>query len=388
MSKKHYGLILIAVLALALAACQPGTAPEEEEAPPEEAEVVEEEPAEEEAAEEEEMAEEGPAVDEYEGDLIISVWGGTTEEFIRGFIEPEFAELYPNVTVVYDVGGMSDRYNKLLAQKETPEIDLFVSTNEAVFSAINEDLLVPINPDNIPNMDGLHDWALPAAEYGAAYSAIAYGLGYDPDFFGDDPPTSWNDLWRPEVQGKTNVPAIGHSTMPQFIVTAAELAGGSADDVEPGFEYLAEMQPGAQTFFYTGWNAQFDAGDVVLAVDFDYYINGMADAGSNIVWVMPEEGAWGSTQHLSVAAGTENQEMVEAFINIMLSPGVQQSVAEDLLNAPARTDIELSDELAERLAAYGDSLNNVRWFDSALASEMRPAWTEKMNEVVAPAWGG
>ena len=327
-------------------------------------------------------------VSDYEGELIISVWGGVTEEWIREKVEPVFLESYPEVTVIYDVGGMSARYNKLLAQKDSPEIDLFISTSEAVIAAINEELVVPINPDNIPNMEGLQEWALPAPEYGAAYSAIVFGLGYDVDFFGDDPPTSWNDLWREDVQGQIAVPAIGHSMMPDTIAMAATLAGGDMDNVELGFDYLAELDPAAQTFFYTGWNALFDAGDVVLAADFDYYVNEMADAGSNIAFVIPEEGGFGSVQHLAVAAGTENQEMVEIFINIMLSPELQESVATDLLNAPARADIELEDEaLAERLAAYGDSLENVIWFDPFMASENRPAWTESMNEIVAPSWG-
>lgn len=387
MYKKHWILIsMIVVLALLLAACQPSPATEEIATEEMESETVEEE--EPEAAVEEEAEEE--AVEESEtditGELIISVWGGTTEEFIRENVEPEFNEIYPNVTVIYDVGGQSDRYNKLLAQKNSPEIDLFVSTNEAMYSAIQEDLVVPLNKENIPNLESLHDWAVLLSDYGTAYAATVYGLGYDLDFFGDNPPTSWNDLWRPEVQGIINVPAIGHSMMPQFIVTAAELNGGSLDNVEPGFEYLAELDPGAQTFFYTGWNAAFDAGDIVLAVDFDYYINTMADAGSNIKWVMPEEGGWGSTQSVSVVAGTENQKMAETFINVLLSPEVQDAVGNKLLQAPARKDIELSDELSERLAAYGDSLSDVRWLDPAVGSTMRPEWTEKMNEIVAPSW--
>lgn len=377
---------LVLLLLLALVGCQ-STSTSEETATPTSSEQQAQESPEPTAVEEATAAPESGASD-YEGQLIISVWGGTTEEWFRAHVEPLFTEMYPNVEVVYDVGGMSARYNKLLAQKNSPEIDLFVSTSEAAVSAVQEGLLSPINPDNIPNMSDLYDWALPVPEYGAAYSAIAYGLGYNPDFFGDNPPTSWNDLWRPEVQGKIAVPAIGHSAMPQFIVQAAELNGGSIDNVDPGFEYLAELEPAAQTFFYTDWNAQYEAGDIVLATEFDYYVNAMAEQGSNIKFVIPEEGAFGSTQHLTVVAGTENQEMVEAFINLALSDVVQQSVADDLLNAPARKDVQVSAELADTLAVAGDSLDQVNWFDPALAAEKRAEWTEKMNEIVAPAWGG
>ena len=328
------------------------------------------------------------AASDYEGTLIISVWGGSTEEWFRKSPAQKFKKLYPNVEVIYDLGGMSARYNKLLAQKNNPEVDLFISTGEVVFAASSQGLLSKINKNNIPNMNDLYKWALPAPEYGAAYGAIAEGLCYNPSFFGSNPPTSWQDLWREDVQGKISVPAIGHSQMPQFITEAAELNGGNIHNIEPGLKALAKLRPAAQTYFYTNWNALFNAGDVVLAVDFDYYCNIMKDSGSKIEFVIPKEGAWGSVQHASIVDGTENKEMVEKFINILLSTEIQNSIAYDLMNAPARRDIKLSEALKNRMAAGGDSLNNVDWFDEKYSSKVRSKWTEMMKETVAPAWAG
>ena len=80
--------------------------------------------------------------------------------------------------------------------------------------------------------------------------------------------------------------------------------------------------------------------------------------------------------------------MVEKFINILLSPDVQHSIAYDLMNAPARRDIKLSQSLKERMAAAGESLNNVDWFDEKYSAKVRSKWTEMMKETVAPAWAG
>ncbi len=63
----------------------------------------------------------------YEGTLIISVWGGSTEEWFRKSPAQKFKKLYPNVKVIYDLGGMSARYNKLLAQKKTKGFPLLIS---------------------------------------------------------------------------------------------------------------------------------------------------------------------------------------------------------------------------------------------------------------------
>lgn len=373
-------LALLSALALVLGACTTAEPTEEPAAP--EAEV--EEPQAE--VEEPEVVAEGPPYS-YEGELIISVWGGTTEEFLRDNIDPLFNEMYPNVEVVYDVGGSADRHNKLISQAGSPEIDLYIAAGEQVLDAINKDLISPLNPENVPNLATVYDWAKPFPEYGSAYGAIAYGIGYNPEYFGDDPPTSWEDLWRPDIQGKLSVSAIGSSLQYPFVVEAAELAGGSESNIDPAWEKLGELTP-SQHFFFTQWLPSYEAGDIVLATDFDYYIHSIADSGVDIEFVIPEEGAFGMLQHMQVVAGTENQEMVERYMDLMLSPEGQILVATKAFNAPVRGDVEISDELAARLAVFGDSLDEVKWMDLEKAVPVRAEWTEKLNTEVAPAWGG
>jgi hypothetical protein len=58
------------------------------------------------------------------------------------------------------------------------------------------------------------------------------------------------------------------------------------------------------------------------------------------------------------------------------------------MNAPARRDIKLSEDLKNRMAAGGDSLKHVDWFDEKYSSKVRSKWTEMMKETVAPSWAG
>ena len=95
----------------------------------------------------------GDAPCDYEGDLVVSTWGGTAEEFQRNFVVPRLKEICPNITVIYDVGGMSARLTKLIAQKDNPEVNLFMSTPEAFYLALDEGLLVTIDQSNIPEME-------------------------------------------------------------------------------------------------------------------------------------------------------------------------------------------------------------------------------------------
>ena len=395
MMKRGLVIIVLAVLAiLIVAGCQPQTIVETVEV-----EKVVEVEKEVEVVKEVEVEKEvevvvtatpapalGEVVQDYEGELIISTWGGVTEEWIRTN-EPAFHEIYPNVEVIYDIGGSSARLNKLIAQAANPEIDLFISNVPQVYTAAEAGILAKINPANVPNMEGLYDWAKPYPQYGAAWGAISLGLCYNPEYFADDPITSWGDLWRPDVQGKISVPAIGHGMMPHFMVNAAELNGGSTGNIDPGLDALARLQPAAQHYFYTGWNAQYEAGDVVLAADFDIYCYQMAADGVDIEYIIPEEGVWGALQYISMIKGSENQEMAEFFMNILFSPEVQQSVAVEYKAAPAMMGIEVPAEFCEKEAACGDTLPQVRYLDPGFVAGVRAGWTELMNEKVAPVWG-
>ena len=327
---------------------------------------------------------------DYKGDLVISTYGGTSEEFSRNYVVPSYNEICPDVTVVYDVGGMSARLTKLIAQKDNPEVNLFHSTPEAFYQALNEGLLVEIDQSNIPEMANIPDWAKPEPQYGAGVNSYAYSLGYDPEFFGDDPPTSWLDLWRSEVQGKVILPAIGHSMMTDFIIAAAETHGGSMNDVMPGINAIAELKPVSQTFFYTDWIPIWESGDAVMVVDFDIYINRYKDEqGGNIEFLIPEEGAFGLIGHWSVVKGTEGKLKfaAETYINLLLTKEVQADNPEGSYIAPVRPDITLSEKWDELLATYGSSLDQVRWTDPKFKADNRAEWTELMNQIVAPAWG-
>lgn len=326
-------------------------------------------------------------VNEYNGELVISLSDRMTEEWMRTYVEPVYSQIYPKVTIVYDVEEGRARYDKLLAQKENPEADLFISTNEMLFEAIKDGLLNPLNPDNIPNIKNLYDWATPYPEYGVAYTTAVLGIGYNPFFFRYYPPTSWEDLWRADVQGRIAVPAIGHDLMPEFILQAAELFGGSAENIEPGFENLAKLNPDIQALSYGDWKNRFDSDDIIMVVDLDCNINNLAASGVNIKYVLPLEGGWGSAKNMAVVTGTENQESVEAFINLMLSTEIQQSLINNLSCTPARKDIKVQNEQARYLAAYGNNLHSVKWFDEELYVSVRQLWTEDMNQFVAPIWG-
>src|SRR5690606_17961213 len=111
------------------------------------------------------------------------------------------------------------------------------------------------------------------------------------------------------------------------VIIASELAGGSVDNVDPGFKLLADLRPSKLTVFWTDWAALYQSGDVVVATEFDYYFEGMKKQGYDIEYVVPKEKGIGVPEYASIVKGTQNRELAEIFLNLMLEPDVQENFA-------------------------------------------------------------
>lgn len=322
--------------------------------------------------------------------LTVSTWGGVTQDGIKNYLGPEFTK-QTGATLAFDIGGQGARYNKLLAQRNSPPADVFFSTDEAVIAGYRAGILQPARRRNIPLAADIHDWAFTVKEQntadtlpGAPYTLIAYGLAYNPEKV-KDKPTSWADMWRPEFRNKFAFAAPVHSQMPAFVIIAAELAGGSASNLDAGFKKLAELKPSKLTVFWTDWAPLNKAGDVILATEFDYYLETMKDQKYPIDYVFPKEKGIGVPEYVSIVKGAKNQEVAEAFLNLMLSQKVQESFAVETFQGPTSKKVQLSGTAAQR-CAYGARVDQLRFYDPAMFANVRAQWTERMNTEVVPHW--
>ena len=315
--------------------------------------------------------------------LTVSTWGGVTEEGIRKFVQPEFEKL-TGATLAFDIGGQGARYNKLLAQRANPPADVFFSTDEAVVSGLKAGILTPATRQNLGNLVDIEDWALTVKSgvgegqvAGAPFTLISYVLGYNPSAV-DPTPTSWANMWDPAYAGKLAFVAPTHSQMPAFVILAAELAGGSVDNVE--------LRPAKLSVFWTDWAPLAKTNDVTLAAEFDYYLDAMKDQKYEIDYVLPKEGGIGVPEYVSIVEGTDNRELAEAFLNLMMDPRVQGAFAAATYQGPTNRKTEIPPELAARCAC-GPRIENLRFFDPEIFAANRPLWTERMNLEVVPQWG-
>ncbi|MDR7523390.1 MAG: ABC transporter substrate-binding protein [Armatimonadota bacterium] len=317
--------------------------------------------------------------------IVVSTWGGLTEEGLRKIVTPAFERKY-RATVTYDIGGAAARYNKLRAQAANPQINIIFNVEDILVDAAERGLLAKFDPRNVPNIKDVYPWATPASlqGHGAAYSVLAYGLMVARGR-SSLPVTSWHDLWRPEFRGRLAIASPLHSQTPQLLIVASELFGGSQTNVAPGLAALGELRPIRQSIFWTDYAAFVKSGDVIISTEFDYYVLFMQKEGYDVSWVLPLEKAFGSLQYAAIVKGAPNQELAEGYLNTLLDPEIQSRMAREIFNPPTNRLVKLDPPLSEQVV-YGPRLQAVRWFDAKFINANRARWLERINTEVVPKW--
>jgi putative spermidine/putrescine transport system substrate-binding protein len=322
--------------------------------------------------------------------LTVSTWGGVTQDAIAKNVGPEFTKA-TGATLAFDIGAQGPRYSKLLAQRASPTADVFFGSDESLIAGLNAGILSSARRKSLSNLGDIETWALtvPSTDGadligGVPYGLITYVIGYNPEQV-KTPITSWNDLWRPEFIGKLAYASPFHSMMPALVVTAAELAGGSINNVDPGFKKLAELRPAKLGFTWTDWAALYKSGDVIVATEFDCYLDVMKSQGYGIEYVIPKDTGLACIDGVAIVKGRPNPELAEFFLDTIMDAQVQVGLSRDLFQGPINSKAALSADLKAQCHCGAD-IASLRFFDPAPFVALRPLWTERLKTGVLPSW--
>ena len=322
--------------------------------------------------------------------LTVSTWGGVTQDALAKHVGPEFTKS-TGATLAFDIGAQGPRYSKLLAQRASPSADVFFGSDESLIAGLKAGILSPARRINLSNLSDIEKWALtvPSPEGddmigGVPYGLITYAIGYNPEQV-RTPITSWNDLWRPEFSGKLAYASPFHSMMPELVVMAAELSGGSITNVDPGFRKLAELRPAKLGFTWTDWAALYKSGDVIVATEFDCYLDVMKSQGYGIEYVMPKEKGLACIDGVGIVKGRSNPELAEFFLDTIMDAKVQVGLSQDLFQGPINSKVVLPTDLKAKCHC-GAGIADLRFFDPTPFVALRPLWTERLKTEVLPHW--
>ena len=381
MKKKLLSVALAAVMASSLAACG-GSDKADTPSGDTQAAASSEAAGTETKAEEENAGDAKADLPSFEGqELRISTFSFNAELVQKNIYDP-FMEA-TGCKLVIETGKNAERVTKI---KESPEnYDIVVIGDAFIADLIDADLIETVDAANLSNLDAVYDNAkAPFGEgYGPAYSFNRLGIVYDKSTCPIEI-TSWADLWNPELADSIAIPDITTTSGPLMYYSVAKMAGltpGSDDDaIMAKFE---ELKPNIMKT-YTSANdtiTMLNQGEVSVAVLLDYSYTAAQSASDDYVWVDPSEGVFSGFNAVNVIKGTQNKELAETFINFYISKEVQLAEALDGVDAPVRTDVELTPEQAANFTYGEEMIDGLQIPDWEVINANKADWTAKWNEL-------
>lgn len=240
--------------------------------------------------------------------------------------------------------------------------DVIIPSDYMIGRLIEEDMLAPLNLDNIPNYQYIDESFRnqtydPKNLYSVPYTWGTVGLIYNTKYV-TDPVSSWNLMWDKKFTGKTLM-----FDNPRDSFAIAELLLGysinteNQDELRAVTEALKQQKPVMQSYVMDqifdsmvneeAWIGAYYAGDFLT----------MQAENESLAFCFPDEGFNMFIDAMCIPKNAANKEAAEAYINFLCSPEISGRNMDAIgYSTPSSAAKEYMDpEVANSKIAYPDA---------------------------------
>lgn len=211
--------------------------------------------------------------------------------------------------------------------------DVIIPSDYMVAKMIDEDMLMPLNYDNIPNFANIDDGYRnadydPENAYTVPYMLCTTGIIYNTTMV-ENEPTSWADLWDEQYSGSI---LMFNNSRDAYAIAAFKLGKSvnpeTTAEVDEVVEELKAQKPLVQAYVMDEIFDKMIGGEAAIGVYYSGDAITMIDDNPDLAWVFPEEGSVLSVDSMCIPATSTQQEAAEMFINFMCEVDVGKANAE------------------------------------------------------------
>ena len=313
--------------------------------------------------------------------LTISWWGFNGDKLEEIVLKPFRAQC--GCELVFETGNNADRLNKIKIRGGSG-VDVVYLTDSYSQIGIQEGLFQPVNRSKLPNLNGIYELArAPQGQFGPAYTIGRVGIIYDSAKV-SPPITSWNDLWREDLKRRVSLPGITTTAGPMTVLVAANKAGVDPyKDEKAAFKAIEQLKPNVVKNYNTGSELVnlFSTGEVSVAMAQDFTLAQIQAAVPTARWAELKEGDYATLNTVNIAKGAANPELGHQFINFILDPKIQQTLAERGVDAPVATAVQLKPEEASRWTYGQKMISSLKRLDYEKLNASKSDWLDAWSEV-------
>lgn len=273
-----------------------------------------------------------------EGGDEITVYTALEDDQLAVYL-PLFEEEYPDIKVnlVRDSTGIVTA--KLLAEKDNPQADVVWGlAASSLLVADQQGLLEPYSPAGLDRVEGkLRDDRDPPHWVGIDAWMSAFCVNtIELEKEGLPMPTSWDDLTKPEYEGKIVMSNPASSGTGFLSVSAILQTKGE----EAGWEYLDALHQNIAQYMHSGSKPckAAGAGEYPIGISFGYRAAKQKADGEPIEAVFPSEGSGWEIEANALIAKGNIKPAAKTFLDWAISPTIVPEYAKSFAVTSVKTD--------------------------------------------------
>ncbi len=236
---------------------------------------------------------------------------------------------FENITGIKVNYNMFDSNEDLYSKFKSGGIsyDVLIPSDYMISRMISEDMLQPIDFENVPNISYIDDsyknaYFDPEAKYTVAYTGGRVGIIYNTAMV-DEVPDSWSVLWDEKYSGdiltfNNSRDAFG---IAQFVL-GYSVNSTDKSEWDKACEKLIEQKPLIQSYVMDEIFDKMEMGEAAIAPYYagDYLT--MAEINPDLAFVYPDETTNIFIDSMCIPANAKNKRAAELFINFMCEPEI------------------------------------------------------------------
>lgn len=281
--------------------------------------------------------------------LTVYNWG----DYIDMDLVSQFEE-ETGITVIYETFDSNEAMLTKI-QQGGATYDIAVPSEYMIEKMLEEDLLVPLDHEKLPNLKYIDErfLDLPFDEgnkYSVPYFWGTVGILFNPELLPGKSFTSWDDLWDPDlknsillIDGAREVIGMGLNSL------GFSLNDTNVDHLQEALAKLQQLTPNVKAIVGDENKLLMANNEAAVALAWSGDARDIMWENEALDYVVPEEGSNLWFDNMVIPKTADNIEGAHLFINFMLDPEIAAQNTEYVAySTPNEAALELlSDELAE-----------------------------------------
>lgn len=300
------------------------------------------------------------------GSITVYNWGE--------YIDPELVQQFEdetNINVVYETFDSNEAMMTKIEQGGT-SYDVAMPSEYAIEKMKENDLLIPIELDKIPNLKNIDPYFLdlpfdPGNEYSIPYFWGTVGIAFNPTLLEGQTFESWDDLWDPTLKQEVILVDSAREVIGMGLNSLGySLNSTDVSELREATDKLKTLGPNTKAIIGDEIVEMMRREEAAVALTWSGQAADMMWINENIDYSVPEEGSNLWFDNMIIPKTSSNIEGAHAFINFMLGAEVAAQNADYVgYSTPNQAAIEIMDpevtgderfyppeELRERLEVY------------------------------------